>query len=82
MVAVMSPDPRTTIMTDVLASKLIEDFTEDITFENFKDTVYQMQNENPELISDLRGLATIIFSAKWADTSFGQTALAEIIGLT
>jgi len=70
-----------TIVTDAVASSLIKDFADDLTPQQFRKLLIQMQKEQPENLFDLRDLGGKVVDARRGDAAGGQAALAAILGV-
>ena len=69
------------IVTDAVASSLIKDFADDLTPNQFRKLLIQMQKEQPENLFDLRDLGGKVVGARRGDAAGGQAALAAILGV-
>lgn len=67
-------------VTDTVIQSVIKDFAEDLSPQNFRKLLKQMQKEMPESFADVSGLAEKIVSARRGDTAGGRAALALIMG--
>lgn len=70
-----------TFVTSSVASNLIKDFADDLTPQQFRKLVAQMQKEEPDHLADLRDLGRRVVSARRGDTAGGHAALAGILGV-
>jgi hypothetical protein len=68
-------------VTDAVASSLIKDFADDLTPQQFRKLLIQMQKEQPESLTDLRDLGGKVVGARRGDAAGGQAALAAILGV-
>lgn len=66
------------MVTDSVASKLIKDFAEDLTPQQFRKMLSQMRREHPENLAVLRELGQHVVGARRGNAAGGQAALALI----
>ena len=67
------------MVTDLVANKLIKEFAEDLTPQNFRKLISQMRKEQPENLSELRYLGPEVVSARRSSNAGGKAALAAIL---
>lgn len=68
-------------VTGSVASNLIKDFADDLTPQQFRKLLAQMQKEQPENLADLRDLGVRVVGARRGESAGGQAALAGILGV-
>lgn len=69
-----------TIVTDTIAKSLIKDFADDLTPQQFRKLVSQMQKNQPENLLDLLDLGVRVVGARRGSTAGGTAAMAVISG--
>jgi hypothetical protein len=67
------------MVTDLVADKLIKEFAEDLTPQNFRKLISQMQKEQPDNLSIMLQLAPTVVGLRRGSTAGGQAALASIL---
>lgn len=68
------------IVTDAVANSLIKDFADDLTPQQFRKLVSQMQKNQPENLADLLDLGVRVVGARRGNAAGGTAALAAISG--
>lgn len=67
------------MVTDLVANKLIKEFAEDLTPQNFRKLISQIQKEQPENLSIILQLAPVLVGLRRGSTAGGQAAIASIL---
>lgn len=66
------------MVTDSVADKLIKDFAEDLTPQEFRKLLSQMRRQQPDNLAALRDLGPKIVGARRSGAAGGQAALGTI----
>lgn len=67
------------MVTDLVANKLIKDFSEDLTSQEFRKLLSQIRREQPDNLTKLRELGPKVVYARRSDAEIGRAAMDTII---